>query len=152
MRHAYRIVKRRYAGHAFDGEGAKLAGGRWNSPGHRIVYLSEHLSLAALELFVHLGEDAARLEWVYFAVAIPPAVTTQTLNRKPKQWRAEPPTAASMRVGDAWLAAGDSALLQVPSAIIPTESNLLLNPAHASSANVRISPPRPFHFDSRMWK
>ena len=152
MRLAYRIVKRRHSTHAFDGEGAKLAGGRWNSPGQRVVYLSEHLSLAALELFVHLGDDAARLEWVYFVVEMSPALTIQTLRRKPKNWRAEPPTAASMRIGDAWLAAGESALLQVPSAIIPAESNFLLNPTHSSSSKLRIAPPRPFHFDPRMWK
>ena len=116
------------------------------------MYLSESLSLAALELFVHLGEDATRLAFVYFDVEIPPALTIQTLSRKPKGWRNEPPTIASMRIGDTWLDAGESALLKVPSAIIPTESNFILNPLHPAHAKLRIGKPRAFHFDTRMWK
>ncbi len=71
MRYGYRIVKRRQARFAFTGEGARLSGGRWNSPGLRAVYLSSTLSLAAMETFVHLGEDAVRLDFVYFEIAIP---------------------------------------------------------------------------------
>ena len=152
MRHAFRIVKRRHAKHAFNGEGARLAGGRWNSPGQRAVYLSTTLSLAAMEIFVHLGEDAARLEYVYFDVAIPASVSILTLTHRPKGWRSEPPANASMRVGVRWLKAGKSALLEVPSAVIPSEMNLLLNPLHSDAAKLRIGTARVFHFDPRMWK
>ena len=105
MRNAFRIVKRRHANHAFNGEGARLAGGRWNSAGLRAVYLSSTLSLAAMETFVHLGEDVARLDYVYFEVEIPTAVLIVPLTVKPKGWRNEPPSSASMRVGDRWLLA-----------------------------------------------
>jgi RES domain-containing protein len=153
LRHAFRIVKRRHAQHAFNGEGARLAGGRWNSPDLRAVYLSSTLSLAAMETFVHLGEDAARLDYVYFEIDIPAAVLLiEPLRVKPKGWRNEPPMSQSMRVGDRWLRAATSALLEVPSAIIPTETNLILNPAHPDRAKLRIGAARPFHFDPRMWK
>ena len=152
MRRAFRIVKRRHAKQAFDGEGARLAGGRWNSPGQRAVYLSSTLSLAAMETFVQLADDVARLDYVYFEIEIPAAVSIARLGVKPKGWRNEPPTSASMRVGDRWLKAGTSALLEVPSAIIPTETNLILNPMHPDVNKLRIAAARTFHFDPRMWK
>ncbi|MSQ72062.1 MAG: RES domain-containing protein [Betaproteobacteria bacterium] len=152
MRRAYRIVKRRQARFAFSGEGARLAGGRWSSPGIHAVYLSSTLSLAALEIFVHLGDDAARLDFVYFEVGIPASLPVTTLTRRPKGWRDEPPTNASMCLGDRWLRAGTAALLQVPSAIVPSESNLILNPRHPDSARLRIAAARVFQFDPRMWK
>jgi RES domain-containing protein len=152
LRHAFRIVKRRHAQQAFNGEGARLAGGRWNSPGLRAVYLSSTLSLAAMETFVHLGEDAARLDYVYFEIDIPAAVLIVPLSVKPKGWRNEPPSSPSMRAGDRWLQGATSALLEVPSAIIPSETNFILNPAHPDRAKLHIGAARPFHFDPRMWK
>jgi RES domain-containing protein len=152
LRHAFRIVKRRHAKQAFDGNGARLAGGRWNNPGQRAVYLSSTLSLAAMETFVHVGDDAARLEYVYFDIEIPASVLILSLARKPKGWRNEPPAEASMRVGDHWLKDGNSALLEVPSAIIPSETNLILNPIHPDASKLKIGPTRVFQFDPRMWK
>ncbi|MFM9971008.1 MAG: RES family NAD+ phosphorylase [Burkholderiales bacterium] len=152
MKHAYRIVRRRQARFAFNGEGARIAGGRWNSPGKRAVYLSSTLALAAMEVFVHLREDAASLDYVYFEIAIPDDLVIATLDRKPKGWRAEPPGMASMHIGDRWLQAQTSALLALPSAIIPSEINFLLNPNHPDSGKLRIAPARAFHFDPRMWK
>lgn len=152
MRHAFRIVKRRHAKQAFSGEGAKLAGGRWNSPGQRAVYLSSTLALAAMETFVHLGDDAAHLDYVYFEIEIPDTVHILPLTIKPRGWREEPPGPASQRVGDRWLRANTSALLEVVSVIIPTETNLVLNPEHPDASKLRILPLRPFQFDSRMWK
>ena len=105
-----------------------------------------------METFVHLGDDALRLDFVYFEVEIPANVSIASLTRKPKGWLDEPPTASSMRLGDRWLRLGTSALLEVPSAIIPPERNLILNPRHPDSARLRISAARTFQFDPRMWK
>jgi len=105
-----------------------------------------------METFVHLGEDVARLDYVYFEVEIPTAVLIVPLTVKPKGWRNEPPSSASMRIGDRWLIANKSALLEVLSAIIPTETNLILNPVHSDVAKLRIRAARPFQFDPRMWK
>ena len=105
-----------------------------------------------METFVHVGEDVARLDFVYFEVEIPSTVVIVPLAVKPRNWRSEPPGSASMRVGDRWLLAKTSALLEVPSAIIPTETNLILNPAHPDAAKLRIRSARTFQFDPRMWK
>jgi RES domain-containing protein len=152
LRRAYRIVKRRHVKQAFTGEGAKLAGGRWNSPGKRAVYLSSTLSLAAMETFVHLGDDAARIQYVYFEITIPDSVAIVSLAIRSRGWRQEPPSLASQHAGDRWLLTNRAALLEVPSAIIPTENNLVLNPAHADARKLRIGTPRPFQFDPRLWK
>lgn len=152
MRRAFRISKRRHAATAFSGEGAKLAGGRWNSPGRAVVYLSSTLSLAALAVFVHLAEDAAILDFVYFEVTIPDGLTVTQAHRRPRGWDAEPPSITSMAIGDRWLRDSEQALLEVPSIIIPTETNLLLHPLHRDVRKLVVSSPKPFRFDTRMRK
>ena len=149
---AHRIVKARHARSAFSGEGARIAGGRWNRVGDAVVYTSSSLALAAIELFVHLGEDGLHIEFVCFRVEIPDSVAVQRCKRPPPDWRAEPPQAASMRYGSNWLRRERTAVLEVPSAIVPSESNYLLNPAHPDFRQIRIGRPRPFAFDPRMWK
>jgi RES domain-containing protein len=114
--------------------------------------LSSTLSLAAIETFVHLGDDASRLHYVYFEIEIPDSVAIVSLTIRPCGWRQEPPSLASQHAGDRWLLTNRSALLEVPSAIIPTETNLVLNPAHPDARKLRIGTPRPFQFDPRMWK
>jgi RES domain-containing protein len=149
---AYRIVKARHARTAFSGEGARIAGGRWNRPGEVVVYASASLALAAIETFVHLGEDALHIRFAYFKVEIPDTVAIQRGKRPPRNWRTEPPGEESMRYGSAWLRAERTAVLEVPSAIVPSEKNYLLNPHHADFKKLRISRALPFVFDPRMWK
>jgi RES domain-containing protein len=149
---AYRIVKARHARTAFSGEGARIAGGRWNRPGEAVVYASASLALAAIETFVHLGEDALHIEFVHFRIEIPDEVGIQRCRRPPPGWRAEPPEESSMRYGSRWLRQGRTAVLEVPSAIVPSEMNYLLNPAHPGFRRIRVGRPLPFLFDPRMWK
>ncbi len=149
---AYRIAKARHARAAFSGEGARIAGGRWNQPGQAAVYASASLALAAIETFVHLGEDALHIEFVYFRVEIPDAVTVQRCRRPPPHWRAEPPEPESMRYGSKWLRTGRTVVLEVPSAIVPSEKNYLLNPGHPDFRKLRLGRALPFVFDPRMWK
>ena len=154
MRTAYRLVKKRYASEAFDGEGARRFGGRWNHKGTRIVYLSGSLALAALEQFIHLGREGLSLSFVYFEVLIPDNVSLSKIGRKdlPEDWRSEPPACSTMDIGSGWIRSGDSSLLQVPSAVIPIEFNYLLNTAHPEINLIKIGRPMPFAFDPRMWK
>ena len=149
---AHRIVKARHAGAAFSGDGARLAGGRWNRPGDTAVYASASLALAAIETFVHVGEDGLHIPFVSFRVEIPDTVQVQQCRQPPAGWRAEPPQEPSMRYGSAWLRRGRTAVLEVPSAIVPSESNYLLNPQHPDFSKIRIGRARPFAFDPRMWK
>lgn len=152
MRLAYRIVKARNARTAFSGEGARVAGGRWNLPGDRVVYASSSLALAAMETFVHLGEDGLHVRFVSFPIGIPDTATVRRCLHPPRGWRAEPPREESMRYGSAWLRSARSAVLEVPSAVVPSEWNFLFNPDHPDFAKLRIGRPQPFSFDPRMWK
>lgn len=149
---AYRVVKARHARTAFTGEGARLAGGRWNRPGEAVVYTSASLALAAIETFIHLGEAGLHIRFVYFRVEIPEEAPMQRCRRPPPGWRAEPPGAPSVRYGSRWVRAARTAVLEVPSVIIPSEKNYLLNPRHPDFARLRIGRPAPFVFDPRMWK
>jgi len=148
---AWRIVKRRLARAAFDGEGARRYGGRWNSKGVAVVYLAQSQSLAALEIFVHL--DSPQLLEHY--VAIPVYIDSNMIVRieassLPKNWAAYPPPKSMRAIGDAWVAAATSAVLQVPSVIVPFEDNFLLNPHHPDFPKLQIGKPVSFKFDPRL--
>ena len=149
---AHRIAKARHAGTAFSGEGARIAGGRWNRPGEAVVYASASLALAAIETFVHLGDDALHIQFVHFRIEIPDSVRIQRGRRPPPGWRAEPPEESSMRYGSRWLRQARTAVLEVPSAIVPSEMNYLLNPAHPDFRRITVGRPLPFVIDPRTWK
>ena len=153
-RSLWRIVKARHAASAFDGEGARRYGGRWNPRGTGVVYLGGSLSLAALETFVHLAPEDARLALVAIEVIVPDSVKIADLpaKRLPADWRNEPPPHATQQIGLDWVKHGETALLRVPSVIVPHEFNYLLNPAHAAAGKLKIQPAVSFGFDSRMWK
>jgi RES domain-containing protein len=150
----WRLVKARHAATAFDGEGARRFGGRWNERGTTVVYLGGTLSLAALETFVHLSAADANLEFVSIEAVIPEEVRISRLprGRLPANWRTEPPPAETKAIGSGWARGGETLLLQVPSVIVPRESNYLLNPLHPDFPRVKILPPEAFGFDWRMWK
>ncbi|MDK2971975.1 MAG: hypothetical protein PWP23_1730 [Candidatus Sumerlaeota bacterium] len=147
---AWRIVKEKHAASAFDGEGAFTYGGRWNSPGVRVVYASESLSLAALESLVHLNPFLP-FRYVRFRVEFADALVEEIgKDSLVRDWNVQPPGPASKSVGDAWGRAARTPVLRVPSVIIPIESNFLLNPQHPGFRKVRISKPEPFALDPRL--
>lgn len=150
----WRIVKAKHGSSAFDGEGARRYGGRWNPRGTPVVYLGGTLSLAALETFVHLAPEDARLALVAIEVVVPDSVKITQLPAKalPPDWRNEPPPHATQAIGLDWAKRNETALLRVPSIIVPREFNYLLNPNHPGFAKLKVQPPTPFGFDSRMWK
>ena len=150
----WRLVKTRHANDAFSGEGARRYGGRWNARGTAVVYLSGGLSLAALELFVHLTAQDARLNFSAIRVEVPAAVKVQQLAiaELPDNWREEPPPDSCKALGSSWTERADAALLRVPSIIVPNEFNYVLNPAHADFKKFIVRVPQPFGFDTRMWK
>jgi RES domain-containing protein len=148
---AWRIVKGRRHANAFDGEGARLNGGRWNSPGSPVVYTAQSAALAALELLVHLGQGAALQSYVLIACSFLEArVLHLDRARLPANWRSYPAPTELQSIGDEWIKSGTSAILEVPSAIVESESNYLLNPRHADFVFVKASEPTPFRFDIRL--
>jgi RES domain-containing protein len=147
----WRIVKTKYATQAFDGEGARLYGGRWNSPGVRMVYTSESLALAALEMLTHLGKSDLLASYSHCAAHFDDSLIT-SLDRSllPANWRSYPAPPELQVLGDAWAAAATSAVLEVPSVLIETESNYLINPLHPDFGSVTIDSAEPFTFDTRL--
>ena len=134
------------------GEGGVYASGRWHLRGTRIVYTSATLSLAALEVLVHAIGAFAPLDFVAVEVEIPVSLAIERVptSRLPIPWDADPAPASTQELGTRWAASRRSAVLEVPSAVIPVERNYLLNPAHPHFSRVRIVGRTPFSFDSRL--
>ncbi len=149
----WRICRQRFAADAATGEGARLYGGRWNSGGVRVVYASTSLALAAIETFVNLEPNLRPKDLVSIAGEVPDDIETLkvTLENLPAKWRRS--REESLRkIGDAWVREGLTVTLLVPSAAIPGEWNLLLNPAHRDFSRVTFEKPEPFEFDLRMFR
>lgn len=148
---AWRIVKRKLAKDAFSGEGARRFGGRWNSPGVAMVYTAQSRSLAALEILVHLESPDLLDQYVVIEVRMDSALITRVdKSELPRDWQAEPPPPSLQSMGDGWVASDDSPVLEVPSSIIPAESNFLLNPLHRDFQKLMIGKPARFRFDLRL--
>ncbi len=149
---AWRVDNRRWATQSFDGVGASLEGGRWNSAGVLAVYASEHLAMAAQEKFVHLPRPLPRSSlYVKFRIRFGGlAVTRLVASGLPQDWRSEPVPESTQKIGDAWVAAAKTAILAIPSALYPEETNFVLNPAHADFPKIRIAAAERFTFDPRL--
>lgn len=137
---------------AFEGVGSKKAGGRWNSSGRAVVYVSENRATAALEILVHVRRaQLLRDAYVMFMLDVPDDLTSvldpQALL---PGWDAPIETTASTDIGDVWFDARASVALRVPSVVIRGETNLLLNPEHPDFGQIVIHPPEPFLFDVRL--
>lgn len=145
---AWRIVPTNWADTAFDGEGARLYGGRWNSPGHAAVYLADSRALAALEVLVHLNPAMTTLKYQMIEVSFPKALV-QTIDIEPlaAALTSAAVQPATQHAGDAWLTEARSPVLQVISSIIPEEPNYVLNPRHPQFTRIKIGSSKPFAFD-----
>jgi RES domain-containing protein len=150
----YRFTKRKYArpvSNALSGEGARITGGRWNVPGYRAVYTSAHISLAILEILVHAGEPEDLEDWVVIPLElVDKQVERLAAEKLPKDWRSK--LELSQHLGTKWLTSGSSLALEVPSVIVPDESNILLNPLHADFESMKLGDPKHYLLDSRLWK
>ncbi len=151
---AWRIVKTKHKHSAFTGYGCQFTSGRWHNKMALMVYCSETPALSALELFVHLQQDGMHIKFVSFEIQIPGKIIINVENiiTLPKRWRRHPPGAGTKKIGSDWVKSMDSAVLSLPSTIIPSNKNYLLNPQHPDSDKITIGLPEPFSFDSRMWK
>lgn len=149
----WRICRRRYAAEAASGEGTRLYGGRWKSRGVRVVYASTSLALAALETFVNLEPNLLPKDLVSIEGEVPEALEVGRLDLKalPPNWH-ETRDESLRSFGDQWVRAGKSVALLVPSAAIPGEWNVLLNPAHPDFSRVKVQDAKPFEFDVRMFR
>src|SRR4051794_31113911 len=151
MPSAWRIVRAAHVNSAFTGEGARVYGGRWNSRGTPGIYVSEHESLGALELFVHLTPLSPDDLYRSFRLEREDKLTEYfAATSLPANWNAEPPSIKTMQIGDDWIQAAKSVALAVPSMLSRSEMNFLLNPKHPDFKTIKISQPVDYRFDSRL--
>jgi RES domain-containing protein len=148
---AWRIVKKRHAESAFDGEGARQYGGRWNSPGSPVAYASDTRALCLLEVLAGLGSVSPLPGYVLIPATFDDSLVLPVPQESlPSDWRQSPPPPSTQRIGDEWVNQARSALLRVPSVIVPDEHNYLLNPAHPDFRHIRIGSPEEITIDSRL--
>jgi RES domain-containing protein len=149
----WRLVKTKYADIAFDGEGARLHGGRWNSPGTRVAYASDNSALAVLEILVNLKDESLLSSYSLVTATIPDAlVESIRRNALPKEWNSSPVLPSVQALGDKWVRKNESLALLVPSAIVQASNNVLINPAHPDFRRFEITATDRFRFDERLLK
>jgi RES domain-containing protein len=148
---AWRFVKAKLQDQAFSGEGARRFGGRWNSPGTLVVYAAGGISLALLELLAHLEDASLLRSYVLFRLDFKDTFI-ETLDEAvlPKGWRDSPSPPGVKAIGDRWFRESRSAVLSVPSAVVPLERNYLINPAHPDFRRIETSGPVKYEFDPRI--
>jgi len=148
----WRIARAAHA--AFDGEGARRHGSRWTPRGVPAVFTSATLSLAALERFVHTDSDLEPVDLVAISVDIGDNISVDVidLGELPLDWRSFPAPSALASIGEQWFRESRTAVLSVPSVVIPHERNFVVNPIHGEFAQFAIGRQEPFSFDPRMWK
>ncbi|MBU3694058.1 MAG: RES domain-containing protein [Rhodocyclaceae bacterium] len=143
-----------FAADDLSGAGAKLTGGRWNRVGSPVVYASASIALACLETMVHLGPAGIPLRRHLIRIDIPDEIWSRRRAVAPTDartgWEALPAGEASRAFGEAWLAACETALLAVPSIVVPEECNVLVNPLHPDAKRLVPVRVRPWRYDTRL--
>lgn len=134
-----------------SGTGAKLYGGRWNSIGLPALYTTEHISLAVLEILVHIKSYRCPPNYHLITIEIPDSLSMVSIDpqKLKKDWKDDFEYLQVM--GDAFLMGKHSLLLKVPSAIIQTESNFMINPLHPDAGKIKIRSSKQFIFDKRLY-
>lgn len=152
----YRLAKERrgyYRADDLSGNGAAIAGGRWNPKGMRVLYTCCHASTALLEALVHLSGDLPAGGYFMVTLEVPDTVYDETfVPELPANWADLTGDSAQTRaLGRQWLEAGAQLAMRVPSAICPLDPNLLLNPLHRDMQHVRVAGTEPFTLDPRLF-
>lgn len=148
----YRITKERYRDQVFAGLGGLYASGRWRPRGRSVVYASQSISLAVLEYALNYKRHGWLPASILGRAAIPDEVNIEPVftSALPNNWRDPEPPAALREIGENWLRRAETACLKVPSAIVPEESNYLLNPRHPDFQKLIVGLPERFNFDRRL--
>ena len=143
-----------YGADDLSGKGGEKTGGRWNRKGTALIYGSASIALACLETFVHLaGGVPLPLNRYLVRISISPTAWRKRVVFDPAAhvgWDAEPSGFVSMDWGTQWARSSTSLLAEVPSVVVPEESNILINPAHASAARLSARKLRQWRYDLRL--
>ena len=149
---AWRIVKANHVDSAFDGEGARIAGGRWNRIGIPMIYAADSLALAILEISVHLSQIDL-LYNNYFRISVDfdaSLVASLDPAKLPDDWDSLPPSESTQDIGTHWALSQKSVILKIPSTVVREEFNYLINPVHPILKKILIGTHQPIDFDPRI--
>ncbi|HEC26665.1 MAG TPA: RES domain-containing protein [Gammaproteobacteria bacterium] len=148
----WRLVKSKHQHTAFSGIGSKLAGGRWTPIGVSAVYTSESPSLAMAEMLVHMETVHFKADYLLIPADLPDNIEILMLHEKklPANWRNTYEDPKLQTIGKQWIESGASAVICVPSAVMPLEYNYILNPEHPDFEHIEILEAIPFDFDERL--
>ena len=130
-----------------SGAGGLRAPGRWHERGLPIVYLAETPAAPLLEACIHTSANDVPPSYTLLAVNVPPRISPRALGELPADWVDH--LEVTRETGSAWLRSMPSALLRVPSALVPATFNVLLNPLHPDAGQVRIEAAHDYPFDPR---
>lgn len=146
----YRIAKKTYLSD-LTGTGARLHGGRWNKIGVPLIYTSSHLSLAVLELLANQVRQLVDDSFGYIKISIPDnQIKRIDLPAIHPDWRLSPYHESTIQIGTSWAQIQDSLALQVPSAVLHQEDNVLINPLHPSFNSISIIETGELDLDGRV--
>lgn len=147
----WRLSRARFAANSLSGFGSAQRGARWNSRGVYLAYTSQSLALATLEYLAHIDRADAPGDLVSISARVPDdGIETLDASTLPADWRASPPPVQLREIVDAWFVTARNLALRVPSVIIPSESNVLINPQHARFSEVKYETPEPITLDPRL--
>jgi RES domain-containing protein len=150
---AWRIVSANYIDKAYTGDGARVHGGRWNSKGVAVVYTAGSLALASIEMIVNLPAPQLLHKYVRIPARISlDLVSDLSETDLPQDWNSRPISPSTRAIGDRWVKKQGSAVLRVPSIVVPDEYNYLLNPSHPDFVKIEIGKPIIYYFDPRLTK
>jgi RES domain-containing protein len=145
----YRIADSRHAPES--GEGARLHGGRWNTPGRAVIYACETQAGAMLEKLVHTNGRMPKHQ-VCVIFEAPDSLAATDLDSKAIPGWDAPDMVVSRRAGDAWLEKVQTAVLRVPSVVFEAERNVLINPAHPDFRRIKVARTEPVRWDERLFE
>lgn len=141
----------KYSATAFSGEGAFLTGGRWNSPGVRVVYTTSSIALAVLEVLAYRKAKKPLAPRHLFEITLDEAQLRQLRpGELPSDWNSYPHAESTQLLGDAWVRAGETVGLAVPSVLASPEVNIMLNCGHPDFASLNVSGPELFPVNPRL--
>ena len=153
MINAWRIVSANYKDKAYTGDGARIYGGRWNSKGVAVVYTAGSLALASIEMIVNLPAPKLLQKYVRISAQFSSDLVSDISEADlPEDWNSRPISPSTRAIGDRWSKKQSSAILRVPSIVVPDEYNFLLNPTHPDFANIEVGKPIVYYFDYRLTK
>lgn len=151
----WRLTRAKHLQNCLHGMEASTVGGRWNPKGLRVIYTSETRALSILEMLVHADSDLMPRDYLFVEVVLPEAarvLRVEDFAALPADWRQYPFGTETQEIGRSWVGSAKSAVLSVPSAVVPEERNYVINLGHPDAASMRVGQSSPVDWDKRLFR